>query len=368
MSGDSTPLQTSHFSGEGPTPVRPAARAPNLRRIRGDPTTHLETVPMKVRPYLLENWTPEQSARMENSIFVAQHRLHDLRLFRDEQLIQLIDQHPRQDLGINSMGNDSLLHTQWQEGRAGNLTAEEIFEATQGGRIWLNLRRVMKHHAEYAHLVNGLYQELEDVCPGLNTYNRSANLLVSSPDAIVYYHLNCPLNMLWHLRGTKRVWAYPLESGIVSDETIEGVLCGEKSEKLEFRGEWDELAISYDLQLGEMVTWPQHTPHRVVNTGGLNVSLSTEHMPRRAARRNNVYLANRHFRQLLPGDYRSTKLDGWRPAAKELALRVMRRVPQLAPQPPKGYEYPVSFEVDLDAPLCVRQLSEVDCQQPVVSA
>ena len=103
--------------------------------------------------------------------------------------------------------------------------------------------------------------------------------------------------MLWHLRGTKRVWAYPLESGIVSDETIEGVLCGEKSEELDFRHEWDELAVVYKLRAGEMVTWPQHTPHRVVNTGGLNVSLSTEHITRSGARRNNVYLANRHFRQ-----------------------------------------------------------------------
>ena len=113
----------------------------------------------------------------------------------------------------------------------------------------------------------------------------------------MYYHLDCPINMLWHLRGTKRVWAYPLESGIVSDETIEGVLCGEKSEELDCRHEWDELAVVYELRPGEMVTWPQHTPHRVVNTGGLNVSLSTEHMTRSGARRNNVYLANRHFRQ-----------------------------------------------------------------------
>jgi hypothetical protein len=164
--------------------------------------------------------------------------------------------------------------------------------------------------------------------------------------------------MLWHIRGQKRVWAYPLESGIVSDETIEGVLCGEKSEELEFQPEWDELAVAYDLQPGEMVTWPQHTPHRVVNTHGVNVSLSTEHMTSRAARRNNVFLANRHFRQLLGGEFRSTQVKGWRPAAKEFALRLMRRVPKLAPAVPQGFKYPVSFEVDLDAPNCVRQLKE----------
>ena len=320
---------------------------------------------MTIGQPLLENWTPEQADRMENAIFVAQHRLHKLELFSDERLIDLIDRHPRQDLGINTMGTDPLLHHQWQEGRAGSLNAEELFRASQQGRVWLNLRRVMDHHLEYAQLVNDLYEEMQSVCPGLQTFNRSANLLISSPDAIVYYHVDCPINMLWHLRGTKRVWAYPLESGIVSDETIEGVLCGEKSEELEFRAEWDEVATVYDLQPGEMVTWPQHTPHRVVNTGGLNVSLSTEHMTRRGARRNNVFLANRHFRQLLPGEFRSTEQTGWRPALKEFALRVARRLPPIAPQPPQGYKYPVSFEVDLDAPLCVRQLDESVRHEPM---
>ena len=75
----------------------------------------------------------------------------------------------------------------------------------------------------------------------------------------------------------------------------------------------------YDLQPGEMVTWPQHTPHRVVNTDGVNVSLSTEHMTSRAARRNNVFLANRHFRQSARRQsFRSTELTGWRPAAERI--------------------------------------------------
>jgi hypothetical protein len=314
-----------------------------------------------MKPYLplLENWTPDQAARMENAIFVAQHRLQDLEMFRDEHLIDTLDRHPRKDLGINTMGEDPQLHHEWQEGSAGNLTAEQLFEAVSRGKVWLNLRRVMDHHAEYADIVNRLYEELAAVCPGLSTYNRSANLLISSPDAIVYYHLDCPVNMLWHIRGQKRVWAYPLESGIVSGETIEGVLCGEKSEELEFKPEWDELAVVYDLQPGEMVTWPQHTPHRVVNTQGVNVSLSTEHMTSRAARRNNVFLANRHFRHLFGGDFRSTELQGWRPATKEFALRVMRRLPVIAPPEPQGFKYPVTFEVDLDAPNCVRQLNGV---------
>jgi hypothetical protein len=317
---------------------------------------------------LLENWTPEQAARMERNIFVAQHRLTQLELFNDEQLIHLLNGHPRRDLGINTMGDDPERRSDWQEGRAGNLDAAELLEAARTGRIWLNVRRVMDHHPEYAELVLALYENLEQVCPGLETFNHSANLLISSPGAMVYYHLDCPANMLWHLRGRKRVWAYPLESGLVSDETIEGVLCGERSEELDYRNDWDELAVAHDLEPGEMITWPQHTPHRVVNTEGLNVSLSTEHMTPRAVRRNNVYLANRHFRELLGGSWRRTELTGWRAALKEASLRACRRIPGLAPPAPQGYKYPITFEVDLDAPRCVRPLDGAHRREPHVLA
>lgn len=309
-----------------------------------------------MRRSLLEHWTPEQAARVDREVFVGQHRLDSLPLFSDEALVELLDRHPRRDLGVNTMGLDPCDRSEWREGSAGTLDGEQLLEAARRGRIWLNVRRVLDHHPQIADLVRDLYADLEAGTPGLFTYNHNANLLISSPGAQVYFHLDCPVNMLWHIRGKKRVWAYPLETRIVSDATIEGVLAGEKSEELDFRPEWDDFAVSVELCPGEMIIWPQHTPHRVENTEGLNVSLSTEHMTRAAARRNNVFLANRHFRGMFPGAWNQTELTGWRPALKEFMLRVMRRIPPLAPVEPQGFRYPVTFEINLEAPDCVRLL------------
>lgn len=312
---------------------------------------------------LLDNWSPQQREAMHHDIFVAHHRLAELDLFSDEGLVRILAAHPAADLGINTMGDDPERRSDWREGAAGSNSPEELLECVKQGKIWLNLRRVMDHHPEYRDVVDRLYDELERTCGGEAMFNRSANLLISSPTAMVYYHLDCPANMLWHIRGTKRVWAYPLESGIVSDETIEGVLCGEKPEELDFRAEYDQLAQVFDVEPGDMITWPQHTPHRVVNTSGINVSLSTEHMTRRAVRKNNVYLANRHFRQLLGGGFRSTQTRGVRPALKEFALRVARRLPLVAPPEPRGYQYNETFVVDRSAPNCVRLL-DGDAHEP----
>ena len=60
------------------------------------------------------------------------------------------------------------------------------------GRIWLKLRKVMQYHLEYAQLAKDLYDEMVSVCPGLVAFNRSVNMLISSPTAIVYYQLDCP--------------------------------------------------------------------------------------------------------------------------------------------------------------------------------
>jgi hypothetical protein len=317
---------------------------------------------------LLKNWSDQQVAQMHNAIFVAEHRLAELELFDDDALVRALDTHPRKDLGVNTMGTDPARREDWQEGLAGELNGRELLEVCQSGRIWLNLRRVMDHHPEYRQIVDMLYDELESLCDCGPIFNRSANLLISSPEAIVYYHVDCPANMLWHVRGTKRVWAYPLASGVASPETIEAVLCGEKSEEIEYTPELDKVAEVVDLEPGQMITWPQHTPHRVVNTGGLNVSLSTEHLTRRAQRKNNVYMANRHFRRLFGSGFTSTQIDGFAPAAKELAIRIARRIPAIAPETPAGYEYPKTFCVDPDAPNGVRPLgTESTAPQRAVS-
>jgi hypothetical protein len=304
---------------------------------------------------LLKNWTDEQIEQMRSAIFVAEHRLAELPLFSDEELIRVLDKHPRTDLGVNTMGSDPTRRQDWQEGDAGQLDGHTLLEATKRGRLWLNVRRVIDHHPRYRDVVNSLYDELETLC-GESMFNRSANLLISSPTAMVYYHLDCPANMLWHIRGKKRVWAYPLESGAVSARTIEAVLCGEKSEEIAYHPELDQIAKVVDLRPGQMITWPQHTPHRVVNTSGLNVSLSTEHMTQRALRKNNVYLANRHFRRLFGRGFTSTEVDTVGGALKETAIRVVRRLPFVAPQRPQGFKYPISFKVDPRMPDGVRPL------------
>lgn len=304
----------------------------------------------------LVQWNPQDSARVESQAFVAQHRLHELPCFGDEQLAALLDRYPRQHLGVNTMGDDPLARHEWREGTTGDYSGAELLQIVAEGKLWLNLRKVTRHDPELAHVVNAMYDELETAVGDYETRNRSANLLISSPRCQVYYHCDLPINVLWHIRGQKRVWVYPRCAPFLETELLEDILVGAHSEEIPYSTAMDDHAGVYDLMPGQVVFWPQHSPHRVQNLSGLNVSLSTEHMSRTSIRRNNIHIANRFFRRFAPWGFRSVGMEGPAAAAKEAAIRVIRRIPGLGPNDRKGYKYPVSFEVDRRAPDGIRLL------------
>lgn len=276
---------------------------------------------------LLDDWSEEQAACMERATLYARHRLHELDFFTDESLVRTLDSHPREDLNVYTMGRD-LCAQEWRRGDTVGLKGEQLLEATRRGHIWFNLLRMTKHHRSYAELVGRLYGELEARCPGFHSFQHSANLLISAPSALVFYHADAPLNMLWHLRGRKRCWVYPRDDGrCVTQENLEQVFVpGEVGEELPYDHSFDAEAEVFDLDGGDLITWPQNTPHRIENVEGLNVSLSTEHYTAAARQRQAVYLANHTFRRWLPFPFRSTELHGLGPGLKANAFRVIRRL------------------------------------------
>src|SRR5262245_60610279 len=113
----------------------------------------------------LPDWTPEQNHSLEKDILLAPHRLHESGLFDDDHLIGLLDRHPLSDLGVNTMGYS---HTrfEWREGRRDGVPSDVLLHLVKNGRLWLNLRNVLKHHPEIREAVNSIFDELEERSPG----------------------------------------------------------------------------------------------------------------------------------------------------------------------------------------------------------
>lgn len=297
--------------------------------------------------------------QLEEAVTSFRHRMADSGLFTDEHVIRILDEHPREFLAVSRMGTDSATY-EWSEGDTAGLGGQELLAAVRKGRLWLNVRKVTRFHPALSALVERLYSELEQTCPQFRTSRHSANLLISSPNALVYYHLDLPQNILWQLRGHKRVWVYPIEPRTVSSDVLESTLANERFEDLPYDPETDGLAQVFDLESGDVVTWPQNCPHRVENADDLNISLSTEHYTAGQLRRIRVAQANSVIRKATGLDSRSVKTDGLGYSAKYavlLASRLSQRWLRRR-QDHNLYEYPRTFRLNPTAADAVEPLED----------
>ena len=298
----------------------------------------------------LVDWTAQQYSAVEEEILLAKHNLHESGLFDDENLVRLFDTHPEVDFGISTMAktNDEFA---WREGKRNGVSSETLLELIHRGHLWINLRNVLTHHPDIRRAIDSIYDELEENKPTFRARNRSANLLISSPGAIVYYHLDVPVNMLWHVRGHKRVWVYPpFDTRFAAQEVIESICAAEMVEDAPYEPAYDSAAQVYDAQPGQLLTWPQLTPHRVENLDhGLCVSLSTEHVNARATRRMNVHLANQFLRNTLGLPCKSIDVHGSVAHLKQATIRTVRKWRKLTKRErAKKNFYPIGIKLNIN--------------------
>lgn len=255
---------------------------------------------------MIADWTDQVVHGFEKAIVRVRHGLHERPMFSDEGLARILDLYPREALGAFTMGEDLEDWGSWRRGGVQGLSGDALLRAVHEGRLWLNLRHANQHLPEFAALCDEIASEKER---RLNTriLHRDLGLLISSPGARVFFHLDVPLSSLWQVRGHKQIWFYPRREPYVSDAWIERCVLRTAEGQAPFKAEWDADAVTFPMTPGDMTTWPQNMPHRVDNGQMLNVSLSMEFMTPRALRRARVLHANGVLRRSL----------GWTPKVQE---------------------------------------------------
>ncbi|MDP1737018.1 MAG: hypothetical protein Q8L23_06220 [Caulobacter sp.] len=248
---------------------------------------------------LIRDWTDDKRRAFGSEVLTFDHDLHQRPMFDDAGLADLLDRYPREKLGVFTMGEDPREWRTWRRGTAGGLSGAALLDMARAGRIWLNLRAVNDHLPDYAALAGEVFAEKEAQVPGLRTLKRDLGVLISSPNAQVFYHLDVPMVSLWQVRGVKTVWAWPVAEPYVGAQALEAIVLRETAEQFAFDPAWDAGAARVQLTPGRMITWPQNAPHRIENGPMLNVSLSMEFMTPPALLRANVIYANGLMRRRL---------------------------------------------------------------------
>lgn len=302
---------------------------------------------------VLKDWDSTKAAAFERENIVAHHNVHEREMFNDEGLIRLLDQYPRERMGIYTMGHHPLDRQSFRAGNAFGLSGEELFRAVHDGRIWINMRNANDFVPEYDELTRELFASIEAGTPGLKTIKHDTSILISSPNAQVFYHFDVPLVALWQIRGVKNVWLYPPEEPYLNDLQLETVVLKETEEEIDFDLSLDAGAQKVRLEPGMMATWPQNGPHRIVNEDMVNVSLSCEFQTVKSLVRANAAYANGVLRRNFGMSPQIAKDSAAALYGKAFLARIFKI---LKVRKAFAYQVPRTFEVDLGSEHAVRDI------------
>jgi len=228
------------------------------------------------------------------------HNLASSGLYSDEALADLIESASRSDYHVSTMDPQSHDPRSRREGVIEGLSGLEVVDAVRKGNIWVNLRNVESLSEAHREIMMQIYSELDSHFDGFNSFNQQMTILISSPNVRVGFHCDVPGQTLWQVRGSKRVWVYPVAAPYLPQNSLENILLGEAHEvSLDYTPEFDSSAEVIDLEPGKMLTWAHNAPHRVVNHDCLNVSVTTEHWTPALRSRHAVNVANGLLRKKL---------------------------------------------------------------------
>ena len=258
---------------------------------------------------IIANWEPRHPGLFGVELIKLNHRLADTGLFTREALGRVIERCPAELLGLRAMGTE-IDDPKRMEGELGGSSGMEAIQAIEKGRMWMNIRRVMDWAPEYKRLLDRIFDEFQARMPEFKTFKRNLGVLISSPNANVFYHADIQGQSLWQIEGSKSVYIYPRSEVFITPQSVEKILLRETAEDMPYEKWFDEYASVVELKPGEMVTWPLYAPHRVKNHDCLNISVTMEHWTKQIWNSYAVHYGNGVLRRTLGLQNTSTRDHG----------------------------------------------------------
>ena len=160
--------------------------------------------------------------------------------------------------------------------------------------------------------------------PGFAVSHHQAGILVSSPDAQVYYHADLPGQWLIQISGRKRVYVYPNTPPFLKPQDLEDIALFNREVDLPYAPWYDAHAQVFDLEPGQMLTWPLNAPHRVENLGTVNVSMTVSYGTDDIGRAGIINLANGLLRHRFGYTPKSRSIRGPSFVAKRVLQKLVR--------------------------------------------
>ena len=181
------------------------------------------------------------------------------------------------------------------------LSIEETIHRIEEHCSWMVLKRV-EQDPEYRMFLDQCLDEIqklsEPIDPGM--MDRAGAVFISSPSSVTPYHLDAEYNFLLQIRGVKTLHVFDAnDRSILSEQELEQHSSASLVHRnLQFKDEYQQKALSFELTPGHALHVPSMYPHWVQNGPHVSISFSAGFLTRSYVRKNAVHAVHRLLRRL----------------------------------------------------------------------
>jgi hypothetical protein len=293
---------------------------------------------------IFTKWDETHSELWSHQPIRLEHEMHKSPAFSMEAIARLIETYPREQYSLVKTGAKAPSRV-WREGEIGNLSGRQVIEAISRGGLWLNMRDVGSVDPRFHQLVDQMFDELEARIPGfIRPTGHQQGILVSSPDAEVYYHADLPGQALVQIAGRKRVYIYPNTPPFIRPEHLEDIALFNVEVDIPYKEWYDAHATVLDIGPGQMLNWPMNAPHRVENLDTFSISMTISYGDHDIRRAEIMNLANGMLRHRFGYKAKSRSLRGPSFVAKRVLQKLLRDSKWLRTE--RTARRPIDFRLD----------------------
>lgn len=306
----------------------------------------------------IDEWSKEHHASFGSRFQVSQHRLHEMPMFDESSLIDLLNELPRHQLQAYTLAPDAERMDSIQAVDPDHCSGRDLYQAVHKGLFWFNLKCLETFDIRYQQLLEKMFDQLLQHCPQVRgAQDLSCDMLITSANSHTHFHMDRGPSILWHLSGEKQLWCYPaLDTSLVSQEDIEHIYGGDTLEYTPYSKEFDKVSVDYKLRPGDLVSWPNSSPHRVENLTPC-VSINVSYATPASVRRVNIQRANRYIMKPLGFRRRSMQEHGFFPDLKQLTYRFTNRFCKFGPEKDFRNDYATDLRINIAEPNCLETTS-----------
>jgi hypothetical protein len=297
---------------------------------------------------IFTKWDETHSDLWSHQPIRLEHEMHKSAAFSMDDLARLIESYPRGQYSLVKTGARGSSRV-WREGEIGDLSGREVIEAISRGGLWLNMRDVGAVDSRYRKLVDRMFEEVAAKVPGFEIPKaHQESILISSPDAQVYYHADLPGQHLIQIAGRKRVYVYPNTAPFIRPEHLEDIALFNVEVDLPYKEWYEDYAKVLDIGPGQMLGWPMNAPHRVENLDTFSVSMTISYTNDEIRRSEILNLANGMLRHRFGYTPKSRSLRGPSFFAKAVMQKLLRDGRWIKRE--RSIRRPIDFRLDRAQP------------------